>query len=287
MQYLVKASGEVLNQQSKAYIVKASSEEEAQLIAKNSFEGDFFNISGEVVTKSYPRNKLAYLSFVLMGFAIFLSFIGWKTGHDTISIRPNLSSCLYSVFIYSAFVIRIKGIERTTSSWIDIVLGLLNVLLLASFIQIVVIDSEVSFLGLFNIPINTTYLIAFALLLSWLGLKFISVLCMGLVCILALCNINLLNDAMGSLWGTVYVLCSFFGILTYLRNEPAIYEIEKNTKRVSTDGLNYLRHDLHEAKADVIHFEHQIKQNVVKQKIEKKNGEMDTEKVSYEKSQKK
>lgn len=284
MQYLVKATGEVIDRQSKAYIVEASSKEEAQLIAKDNFEEDFFNVAGKISAKSYPRNRLAYLSFALIGFAIFLSIIGWKTGHDTILIRPDLKSCLYAVFIYAAFVVRIKGIQRIFDSWIDVVYCVLNILLLSSFIRIVIFNSEVNFLGLFDIPIDSSYLIFFAVLLSWLGLKLISVLCIGLVCILALGNINVLNEAMDSLWGTAYVLCSFLGILIYLRNEPTIYEIGQNTKRASTVAINYLRKDLSKAKSDVSHLEQQIKE---KQKIENDNLKVDLENLNHEKIKKK
>lgn len=267
MQYLVKTKGDVIDKQSKAYIVEASTKEEAQLIAQNSFKEDFYNVTGEVITKPYSRNRLAYISFVLMTFAIFLSFIGWKLEHDTILIRPDLTSCIYAVIIYSAFVIRIKGVERTLGSWIDVVYCLLNILLLASFIKIILFNDELSFLGFFNIPIDSTYLMIGALVLSWLGLKLVSVICMGLVCILALFNINLLNEAMGSLWGIVYVLCSFFGILIYFRNEPAIYELKQGTKSITSRGMNYIDNDLHEAHTQASHFENHIKDKLEKKRI--------------------
>lgn len=283
MQYLVKTIGEVLDQQSKAYVVQASSKDEAQKIAQKKFEEDFYNVAGEVRTSSYPRNKLAYFSFLLMGCAIFLSIIGWKTGHDTILIRPNLSSCLYAVLIYSVFVVRIKGVQRALDTGIDIVYCILNVLLLSSFIRIIILDREVNFLGLFDIPIDTTYLIIFAVLFSWLGLKLISVLCMGLVCVLAICNINILTDAMGDIWGTVYVLSSFLGVLIYLRNEPAIYEIEKNTKKISIEALNYLKQDFNLAKSEFDVFEYQKKQE--KRKLDD-NELKNKETINYEKAKK-
>ena len=218
-----------------------------------------------------------------MGCAIFLSIIGWKTGHDTILIRPNLSSCLYAVLIYSAFVVRIKGVQRALDTGIDIVYCILNVLLLSSFIRIIILDREVNFLGLFDIPIDTTYLIIFAVLFSWLGLKLISVLCMGLVCVLAICNINILTDAMGDIWGTVYVLSSFLGVLIYLRNEPAIYEIEKNTKKISIEALNYLKQDFNLAKSEFDVFEYQKKQE--KRKLDD-NELKNKETINYEKAKK-
>ena len=56
MQYLVKTIGEVLDQQSKAYVVQASSKDEAQKIAQKKFEE-------EVLTGEYAVGDMEYSSY--------------------------------------------------------------------------------------------------------------------------------------------------------------------------------------------------------------------------------
>ena len=71
---------------------------------------------------------------VSMIMAILLSFINWKLDHSTVSIKPDLISCIMAFAIYSAYVLRIKGLQRMTS-YIDLVFMVLLILLFSSFIQ--------------------------------------------------------------------------------------------------------------------------------------------------------
>ena len=133
MQYIVQVSGDVLERQNRAYIVNAKAKEDAQLIAKQNFCDDF-SVDSDTMSVKYNRRPFrAIIAFVLMLIPIFLSFIGWGDGHNLISISPDLTSCLYSMLIYVAFVVRFKGIQRTMSSWIDILFCVFMILLLSSF----------------------------------------------------------------------------------------------------------------------------------------------------------
>lgn len=250
MEYIVKVCGEIVYNQYRAYAVKANSEVEARKIAKQSFCEDFSsNGNVVVVEKPFMRKERSIFALVAMIIPILLSLISWKHNHSTISISPNLISCLFGVMIYSAFVMRFKGIQRTVQSKIDILFAIVSVILLSTFIRILLLETDISLLGgIIKIPINTYIVLIVAAILSWLGLKLVSLTSIGLVIILALGNIVGLNDAMGALWGTIYVISSFLGIIMYASIEPAFMEIKSNFYHFTKRSINHLNDDLLQAK---------------------------------------
>lgn len=251
MQYVIKVSGDVANKQNKAYVVNSKSEEEAKKIAMQNF-CDEFSVDVEMVdVKLDRRTRKAVLAFVFMLIPILLSFIKWKNGHDTISISPDYISTLYGVLIYAAFVVRFKGILRTVSSWIDILFCIFNVLLFASFVKTILVTKTINILGLAEISISTNILLPVAIILSWLGLKIVSLTCMAFITIMALFNITSLNIAMGTLFGPLYIICSFIGIMLYLSVEPAFIESIQQFGVVVTKSVNYLNKDISMAKANI------------------------------------
>jgi hypothetical protein len=251
MQYVVQVSGETLNKQNKAYVVKSSSEEEASLIAKQAFCEDYEIENATVSVKSNRRTYKAICAMILISISIFLSLINWKNGHDTISISPDYLSCLYGVLIYTAFVVRFKGIQRTVSSWIDIAFCVFIVLLLSTFVKTILVTKTISLFGLTDISVSTEVILPIAIILSWLGLKMVSLFCMGAVAIIALFNISALNVAMGGLFGPIYIICSFLGIMFYLSVEPAFVETMSQIKHATASGLNHLSGDFSYAKSKV------------------------------------
>lgn len=268
MQYVVQVSGEVLDKQNKAYVVDSKTAEEAQLIATQTFCEDFAIESDAVYVKSHKRTYKAIIAFVFMLIPILLSFIGWKNGHDTISISPDYLSCLYGVLIYAAFVVRFKGIQRTVSSWIDILFCVFTVLLLSTFVKTILVTKTISLLGLADITISTNVVLPVAILLSWLGLKVVSLVCMGGVAIIALFNITALNTAMGTIFGPLYIICSFIGIMMYLSVEPAFVETLLQVRNVAVKGLHRLSGDVSYAKAKAINVK-----TVISNKINTSNEE--------------
>ncbi len=251
MQYVVQVSGETLNKQNKAYVVKSNSEEEAGLIAKQAFCEDYEIESATVSVKSNKRTVKAVVAMGLMTISIILSLIKWKNGHDTISISPDYLSCLYGVLIYAAFVVRFKGIQRTVSTLIDILLCVSTVLLLSTFVKTILVTKTISLFGLTDISVSTEMILPIAIILSWLGLKMVSLFCMCAVAIIALFNISALNVAMGGLFGPAYIICSFLGIMLYLSVEPAFVETLSQIKYATASGLNRLNGDVSYAKSKV------------------------------------
>ena len=249
MQYVVQVSGEVLDKQNKAYVVDSKTAEEAQRIATQTFCEDFAIESDAVYVKSHKRTYKAITAFIFMLVPILLSFIGWKNGHDTISISPDYLSCLYGLLIYAAFVVRFKGIQST-------------VLLLSTFVKTILVTKTISLLGLTDITISTNVVLPVAIILSWLGLKVVSLVCMGGVAIIALFNITALNTAMGTIFGPLYIICSFIGIMMYLSVEPAFVETLVQVRNVAARGLHRLSGDVSYAKAKAINVKTAISNKI-------------------------
>lgn len=261
MQYVVQVSGEVLDKQNKAYVVKSKTDEEAQLIATQTFCKDFAIESNAVYVKSHKRTYKAISAFVFMLISILLSFIRWKNGHNTVSISPDYLSCLYGTLIYAAFIVRFKGIQRAVSSWIDTLFCVFTVLLLSTFVKTILVTKTICLFGLTDITINTNVILPVAIILSWLGLRIVSLVCMGGIAIIALFNITALNAAMGTIFGPLYIICSFVGIMMYLSVEPAFVETLLQVKNVATRGMHRLSGDVSNAKTKVINVKKAISNN--------------------------
>lgn len=260
MQYVVNVSGKVANIQDKAYVVESNSKDEAKKIATKNFCEEFSTDECIITSNPRKRTKTAILSIILMIIPVLLSLINWKNVHSTISISPDLISCLYGVAIYGSFVVRFKGVQRTVLSWIDILLAIVSSLLLATFIKAILIESQISFFGICKFDINTNIILIVSVLLSWLGLKAISLVCMGVVIVCALSNITNLNAAMGFIWGPIYVICSFIGIISYIAIEPAFMESRHFVKNFTKNRINHLNNDVIQAKSNVL----KVKNNISK-----------------------
>ena len=262
MQYLIQVSGDISNKQNKTYVVNSNSLEKAQIIATQNFCNEF-DINGDAVfLKPYKRTIKAIASFIFMLIPILLSLISWKSGHNSISISPDYISCLYGVLFYASFIVRFKGIQRTVNSWIDILFCVFSILLLSSFVKTILVTKTISLLGLTEISINTSVILPVAILLSWLGLKIVSLACIAGISVIALFNITALNEAMGMICGPLYVICSFVGIMLYLSIEPAFIDSLSHFKLASIQGLKYISNDIHQTKNNVIS---------IKSTIQKKN----------------
>ena len=263
MEYITKVCGEVASSHVKAYAVDANSEEEAIKVAKQNFQNEYLtNGNVVVIEKPYTRKKRSIIAIVAMIIPILLSLISWKNGHNTISISPNLISCIFGVLIYSAFVIRFKGIQRTVRSTYDILFAIISVILISTFISIILVNKQISLLGgLFKIPVDSMTILVVAVILSWVGLKLVSLVCLGAILLPALNNIIGLNAAMGTLWGSIYIISSFLGVLMYASVEPAFMDTRRSLLNFTKKSINHINNDFIEAKTHVSKAKNLIKES--------------------------
>ena len=154
-------------------------------------------------------------------------------------------------------MVRVKGIHRTIGTKIDIALAIIVVLLLSTFIKIFLVVKTFDFI-LFDIDVDTRIILAVAIVLSWLGMKFVSLALMMIIAVLSMVNVVNINQAMG-IWGTVFVMCAFVGFLFYLSVEPAVIEARPYYKRVINNGMRKMKEDVGEL-GDVVKENH-VKQN--------------------------
>lgn len=176
-EYIVKTKADIhkVEEEQHIYVIQADSPEQAEEYSRKLFANEY-RLSGEVVISTvlpYVRkNSVIIIACVLMAIAIFLSYRGWYTekGHEKITFHPQLISVVISSTIYAAFVVKVKGLQETVASVLDIVMSMLNILLLSTFVELVLVEKVVQ-LKIIEFSINSLFLLIIAVLLAWLGNK--------------------------------------------------------------------------------------------------------------------
>jgi|GEM_PF-625410 hypothetical protein len=258
--YLISAEGQIANSQKAEYIIRANSEEEAKKEAYRQFAETYPIVDSDISVVVHKRTASAITSYVFLTIALFLSFVKWANGHELINIAPNFITTLYAAGLYGAFVVRFKGLSRTFKSAIDIMYAILIILLLGSIIHIILVEETFTILGFIKFNVSTNVVLIIAIILSWLGVKLASYACIGFVMVIGLLNMFTLNNAMGNIWGPMYVICAFIGISLYLSNEPEV----ANGIQFSARNQQYR---LSAAQAEIIHAK-----NTAINKLKNANG---------------
>lgn len=257
MEYLVHTSGKVSKFHNKTYLVKATSKQEAQEIAKQSFQKEFNCNEIDAETQSYARTKCATVACILMFIAIVISlldypyeenFLFFFHKQEVFSFAPDMVSTLYAIIFYSIFAIRFKGIKRTVETPIDIAFATLSILLLSSLFQLILNTENFKILGFVEAPDPQKVLII-TFFSSLFGIKLVSAGCMVFVAFLAVSNFSAANQAM-EFWGVIYVMCAFFGIIFSLSVEPAILEAIPQIKNSFANTFKNAERDFLEAKRE-------------------------------------
>lgn len=269
-EYMVPVTGSVPERKTKSYLVRACSQDDARRIAEGKFS-DEFGTFGESPSALENFTLRARVACILMSIAIGLSYINWADGHNLISISPDLINCLISVILYTAYVIKFKGVHRIVTSKYDIAFCLCVILLLSSFIKLVLVKEiilfpKIPFLMDSSISIKSHTLLFSAVVLSWIGVKLVSAVCFLLVGFFAFYNILSLSDAMGALFGPLYCLSSFFGLMFYISVEPAASEALYHIKGSVRSAKKYVENDLHQAGEDLRKAGEVVKGTALRQK---------------------
>lgn len=171
-----------------------------------------------------------------------------KTGFDSVFLFPNIISLLCSLFVYSSFIIRVKGINNTFKNIPDFIISILCILVLASFIKIFLRDSlELNgWVGLilkksgFN---NSYFLIVGAIIFSWLGIKSFAGFMWIIIAVLGMVELATAGQYMGEYISAVFILSSFCGFIFYLKYEGKIIinsfaSMSKNTANFVMSNTN-------------------------------------------------
>lgn len=239
--YVVRTQGEVKEVRLKnhTYVFQADTPEKATELARTAFVEEFGSFDDFVYSEVlYTRNSKVIIGIICMIVAIGLSYIGWttKTGHEKIYFSPNLTTIMYASIFYAAFIFRFKGIVKALETATDIVFIVLNILLLSGLFGIFLTQTNFQFLWM-TTSIKSDYVIILGIILSWLGLKSVSAICLLLTLVLGLANLSTISDAMDKGWGSLYGISAFVGMLCYLSVEPSIIDSFPYYKKYISKGL--------------------------------------------------
>jgi len=257
MQYIVQTGGDTIERKESIYVINAKSEEEAKEIAKEQFLGEY-DIHGDGIYIQLQKRKGSSIAAIIcMLIPVMLSFLNWsytvksgfiikKIEEVALNLRPDMISVLFSVIIVGAWVVRFKGIKKICDNISEIFLIVTLILLVSSVIKILLQNVEFKIFGLKIWDIDTTTVLELAGILSWCGMKLVSVICLAAVVAAALSNISLVSEVMG-IFGAVYVLFAFVGILLFFYSDPNLMNVFPHYKKSIYNSTNYLKNEYQEA----------------------------------------
>lgn len=205
----------------KRITVDASNFDSAKEKCENLLDKEGVNFSGlNKVSSPLP-------AIIAFGIVFFMSFIKYFDAHKYIQLFPRVLAIFLSIIIYSAIVIKSKGIYNTFKGKSDTILSLLFIWVLAIFIQIFVGDSTVptGFISklLNKIGIGNNWLLIIgAILLSWLGINQIAGFVWIAVVLMGMLELGTCGEYMGNFKGAIFLLSTFVGFVFYLKYEGKI-----------------------------------------------------------------
>lgn len=276
--YFVEAEVEIPYFQSEIRnkLVKAENKEEAIKLYQEELIRDGISVcSNSVSPKTGAAPGIVFFAIVLI-----MSYFRYfeKDGFNYVSLYPNVMSILLSILVYSSFVIKVKGIEKTFKNFPDTVISLLFILVFAIFIKIFAKDSSVpaGVVGKFLVKLglgNSYILILLAIVLSWLGVKqicgFIWVAIIGL----GLAELVTCGNYLGDVKGSIFLLSSFCGFVFYLKYEGKV--IINSFKKLATTSANFIQSDIEQSRRGLQTAIHTVPKKSERIKIE--NNEVATE----------
>lgn len=212
------------------YYIRGKNADEAQKLAMAIYRKVFPRALNINVSK---KSRMNIAAIIFLSIACFLSFIPWYLGNITFILKPSMFSTMLAVGLYSAVIIRLKGFQNSFNNAADTVLSLLTILFCASFLNFFIGDVNIQILW-FNLFISGKLILAVAFLLSWLGVSFIVNIVWIVLFVLAAARI-LLGDAAMGIWGIVYVLSAFLGIIFQLKQQSAEFR-ESLSKEIVSIG---------------------------------------------------
>lgn len=260
-QFNVTTHGTISVPHSTNYSIVANNEKEAQSIAKNSFEAAFPVVNPDTITFHFSKRKksLFWVGLIMLVIALGISFIPWMNGREIFSIRPSLISSIYAIILHAVFVVRIKGISRAFESWQDIVGSILCIAVISSLFSTI---SSISILG-----VNSNIIIVVAILLSFFGIKIISLIAYIIALLLALFSLTTINSLM-EIYGAVYIIFSYLGILLVLSSDPFAEDIVQNLIESTSHRLNLLSNDVRYATTQLQSMPTTKKLNYIKNEVD-------------------
>jgi len=202
------------------------------------------------VEEQFPNSEISIKkkfsvipAITFLSIAWILTLVPYYNGFNSISLFPNVKSLLCGLAIYSAFVIRIKGIENTFSTVPNTLVSILFILILSTYTKVFFSDLQLESGVVANffskIGLGNSYLlIGIAILLSWLGMKNICRYVCLAVLILGVVELCSIDEYMKSGLAIIFLLSSFIGLIFFFKYEDEI--VFNQFKSIGNKGSEFV-----------------------------------------------
>jgi hypothetical protein len=218
------------------YYIRAENQNTADEQALKIFRRDYPDAINVHASKTKVRNSPA---IICLAIACVISLIPWNVGGAVFSLAPSMVSTLVAVGLYSAVIIRLKGLQNSFNGVSEIILSLLTILFCSSFINYFCGDVNIQIFW-FKIFISGKIILTFAILISWIGMASIAGIVWIALFVLAATRF-LLGDAAMGIWGIVYVLSAFLGIILQLKQQSPDFLNSLSREMVSIYARSHSR----------------------------------------------
>lgn len=245
--FLVEEEIPCVTRERRIVVVQAQTKEEAMEKRSQEIKED----SGSVVRISKRATPIPVILF--LGVTVLISYFDYHddVGFDELNLYPSIISLVLSVVVYSAFVIRIKGLENMfNNTVVDVVISVLLILVMSIFIEILSGDAstKTGIIGkiLEKLGFGNSYiLIIAAAVLSWLGFKQICGFVWLAVIFFGLTELGTCGIYMGKFIGSLFILSAFLGCIFYLKYEGRL--IINSFQKLAASTITTISSDIGES----------------------------------------
>lgn len=253
--FTVLTTGRALKQVevTKTYSIKAEDEDEAIELGKKQFADSFKvnskNVHIEFILSNKDFIKRLIFAVVCFAIAITLSSFPWFVGKSNtpITIHPTLKTLVYSLFFVGGTYFRIKDFKDFNYNFfVNLMLLLMNILLFSTFISIFLTPHYLNIFGFEVLKIQTDYILFFAIILAWGGLKSVSLICYFIIAFLSLTNFSIISEAM-KIYGIFYFLSSVSFLLANLSIDPQMQGALPFIKNKISKSIDYVKYEARES----------------------------------------
>lgn len=253
--YTVQMAGRALKQVavSQTYLIKAENESEAIEYGRRQFSENYNvgsnNVKIEFILSNGDFIKRLIFAITCFSIAITLSSIPWFDGKANIpvTIYPTLKTLVYSLFFVGGTYFRIKDFKDFNKHFfVNLLLLLMNILLFATFISIFLKPHFLNIFGVEILNIQSDYILFFAIILSWGGVKSVSLICYFIIAFLSLTNFSIISDAMG-VPGIFYFISSVSFIIANLSIDPEMQRALPFISNTIDKSIDYFKYETRES----------------------------------------
>lgn len=227
----------------KTICITAKNQEEASLICEKQLKES--NISFIALNRKSSILPAIIFLFIVSLFSFFK--FHKENSLKTISLMPGILPMVFSIIIYAAFVIRVKGINNTFKDFSDTLVSVLFFYTLAIFINLFTSlpASSSGLIGKFfykTLNIKPINLIIVATILSLIGLKQICGFVWIFICIAGIIELGSLESFLGKWNSIIFLISSFLGVVFYLKYEGKA--IQNSFKKLSQATFEMIKSDI-------------------------------------------